>query len=97
MSKDIKPGDLVMVVRPTSCCGVANYGTTFVVAKYADNVMGRCDCCGYIELRDGVWVEYPDGGAYPVSRLKKIDPPSEGDSLPTRADMKLGAGDTVKS
>jgi hypothetical protein len=43
--------------------------------------------CGYVTENDDSMVRLEVGPYIKRSRLIKIDPPSEGDSLPTRADL----------
>lgn len=89
---DIKPGDLVMVVRPTPCCGhPGKVGIPFTVISIDVLEDGMCHACGgnlghaaYATLMVGVC---GDAHGAPLSMLKKIDPPSEGDSLPTRKEL----------
>lgn len=85
---DIKPGDLVMIVKPMPCCGDnATLGNVFIV-KSISGSDGVCGACGdYQEF--AMDALRPDGGYTQLSRLKKIDPPAEGDSLPTRKDLEV--------
>lgn len=86
---EIKPGDLVMVVKPRPCCGYpSRYGFPFTVTLI-EETMTICDACG--ETWTSLQAYEPNGTLCDVSRLKKIDPPASGDSLPTRADLKLEA------
>lgn len=84
----IKTGDLVMVVKPSPCCGtMSRVGLTFKVA----GIVGRARChhCGEINTNGSVRASHNLG--FSAKRLKKIDPPAEGDSLPTRADIEVAA------
>lgn len=69
----IKPGDLVMVVRATPCCGSSTgCGEVFVAgAAYS----GDCKCrqCGLRSAPNAVWVE-GRRQICDMSRLIKIDP-----------------------
>lgn len=87
MNNDIKPGDLVMVVKPTPCCGATFSLGKLFVARETETKDAVCIGCGHrfdthfrVLAHDG----WRDG-----RRLKKIDPPAEGDSLPTRADLDI--------
>lgn len=88
---DIKVGDLVMIVKPTLCCGVGkSLGQIFTVCALVDatrSIFPRCGSTHAARLaqdgNDRRWCE--------IDRLKKIDPPAEGDSLPTRADLEVTA------
>ena len=86
MSEPIKVGDLVMVVRPKSCgCADNQIGTVHVVSGfYASCHCPSCKIHHYQNsaMLDGKWF------AIPVSRLKRIDPPAIGDSLPTLKTIK---------
>lgn len=82
MSDSIKPGDLVMVVHPTPCCGnTSSIGATGIVelnplwAIYA-----HCDACGDIDY-DIESFRTIQGGGYHISTLKKIDPPASADDV----------------
>lgn len=87
---DIKVGDLVMVVRKTRCCSRGKTtGKVFRVAKNDGVVTGECGACGATVTDE--YIENEDGHGFSGYRLKKIDPPAEGDSLPTRADLEVTA------
>jgi hypothetical protein len=89
---DIKPGDLVMVVRPTSCCGdTEEIGLIFKVSA-VENAPSWCELCGH-QFERTVLATSSDAEEDCCStiRLKKIDPPAEGDSLPTRREMGVAA------
>lgn len=86
----IKAGDLVMVVRPSPCCGnSAEVGRIFMARRISSGP-GYCKHCGDVRI-----VSYAaprlTGGAIEFSRLKKIDPLAEGDSLSTRKDLEVVA------
>jgi hypothetical protein len=78
---DIKAGDLVMVVGGRNPNALQFIGVMRIVERES-------------HLNPGFWLLDPptvasNGSAiswYP-SHLKKIDPPAEGDSLPTRANL----------
>lgn len=88
MSNGIKVGDLVMVVKPQPCCGGSiSCGIIGIVSSI--KTTNHCKTCK---------TKYePETAAelasrlVRLSRLKKIDPPAEGDSLPTRADLEISA------
>ena len=71
----IRPGDLVMVVKPTPCCGGARrVGKLFVAGKIR-NIYGICPQCGVSEYRLST---YNERGRWDVlTRLKRIPPLSE--------------------
>ena len=86
----IKTGDLVMVVRPAPCCGSAVRLGLLFIATTGKGFGVRCLNCG-IHTYGGFFIDGSTGHGYLTSRLKKIDPPAEGDSLPTRADIEVPA------
>lgn len=73
-----KKGDLVMVVRPTPCCGAAaNLGSVFSVeaTKYT---RGRCVYCKKCDDETVLGVKGLDDGFLTwASRLIKINPPAD--------------------
>lgn len=84
---EIKSGDLVMVVKPSPCCGnCAAIGRIFTV-KAVEVEHGRCGHCKTMSILARVTTE--DNQYIQLIRLKKIDPPTEGDSLPTRKDLEV--------
>jgi len=87
---DIKPGDLVMVVKLTPCCGnTGSLGTLFTVK---DIVRGPsiCKYCSDFRANDVIAV-LPDENGCDPRRLKKIDPPAEGDDFPAVRDVEVMA------
>lgn len=66
-------GDLVIVTKPSTCCGNANYvGTVFVISALR-NILGQCRNCKSLvdaSVADGINV-FPVN----VQRLTKVDPP----------------------
>lgn len=86
MNTQLKPGDLVMVVRGTSCCGYGKFGFMFTVKRIDAGVV-KCPSCGRVTAyKQRVWNS--GNRASGAERLKKIDPPATGDSLPTRAEKE---------
>jgi len=89
MSDEIRAGDLVVIVKPAACGCASSIGKVFKVLKVG-NTVSHCGTCkenfgeGRFAWRsfDGI------GHGAQVSRLKRINPPSKGDSLPTRREMK---------
>ena len=72
----IKKGDLVMVVRPISCCGsTKRLGEVFVAGDYwAGHAF--CTVCGHDRTQYGPFIVVPGGNrCMEASRLTKIDPP----------------------
>lgn len=76
-NETIRPGDLVMVVRPTVCCGVGtSIGKVFSVKAIAKED-GVCKYCGrLLSLR---LLAFTGNGrdAVLLSRLKKLNPPAK--------------------
>ena len=93
MSNDIKPGDLVMVVRGMPCCGffgARKIGHVFVVSRVKGTEAHHfCQGCKTYLSRGTLYAEDGGDSGGMLSMLKKLDPPSEGDSLPTRADIDI--------
>ena len=85
VSEPISVGDLVVVVKPTLCCGnPSRLGRTFVVKKieFGPN---RCHWC-HTAIEDS---DAFDGELWwTPRRLKRIPPLSELEGQPTQEDMK---------
>lgn len=92
MSAAIRPGDLVMVVRPNVCCGAA--GSIGMVGAVMPNpawaTYAQCDFCGAINL-DANSFRTIEGSGYHVDTLQKIDPLTEDDSAPMRHEIEVPA------
>jgi len=94
MSQDIKPGDLVMIVKALPCCGyrISRMFQPFIAGSYGTSDGVGCKSCGAaIMYRDAGPAVGAFGGYVLVSLLKKIDPPADGDSLPTRKELEQPA------
>lgn len=72
--KPISVGDLVQVVRPTTCCGITvALGRVHTVSGFFNDGF-KCEHCGaspnsvLVALVDGKW------GGYEASRLKRFPP-----------------------
>ena len=76
MSDSITTGDLVMIIRPSPCCGsMDDVGKIFKVSCMTDG-NGSCAYCG--ASHGGLRAHNPeDGWFYRTSRLKKIKPLDE--------------------
>lgn len=77
----IKAGDLVMVVRPSPCCGDTTYVGRVFVAGVVERAILGCKLCGSEDLvmcveNGAVW---PDGVAVAIETecLIRIDPPAD--------------------
>lgn len=76
MSSDIKPGDLVMVVKPTPCCNKSHdVGRVFTVGTI-EHRLSACEACGVISTENMVTpVGESNKGCAPYV-LKRLDSPS---------------------
>jgi hypothetical protein len=84
---DIKAGDLVMVVRGCPICGdLDGIGMVFKVSAI-ELSKSITSCCAKNTFTSDALQDGEENCWWPVSALKKIDPPVEGDSLPTRANL----------
>jgi hypothetical protein len=75
---DIKVGDLVMVVKPSACCGRLDFiGKTFIALEFKIG-LSNCVYCGHREDRTNIV-----GGEFMfhIHRLIKIDPPALPESM----------------
>lgn len=83
MSEPISKGDLVLVVGPLPCCGIAaDIGRVFVAASGEHRTSGQCALCSRV-TDDALVVDHPLGGCYPRSVLKRIPPLSEPETIDT--------------
>jgi len=82
----IKKGDLVMVVGPTECCGNGfRIGQVFTVSTvYSDT--RRCAHCKTV--LEEVPLAFNHKWGFSFSRLRKIDPPSEGETREAYVNLK---------
>ena len=84
----IKKGDLVMLVRDRSCCGGGyGYGEIYTVTRI-ETKFNKCSYCGAIKT---VTLAAGDGhkrDGYNIDRLKKLDPPSEGETREAYVNLK---------
>jgi hypothetical protein len=75
MTKEIKAGDLVMVVKPRICCGNGiSIGKIFTAGIVTDSSI-RCNC-GHVSFDIHKHVADGSGKYCEISRLIKIDPPA---------------------
>jgi len=73
MSNDIKAGDLVMIYKPTVCCGsTVSIGQLFTAGPIVVGAFGRCPCGA--AYRDTAAFDAADGTYVSITRLKKIPP-----------------------
>lgn len=70
----IQAGDLVMVVKPTSCCrNESGLGLLFIVSDIETGLM-NCLLCKKIFYRETYACRMNSEYGYHLGRLKKIDP-----------------------
>lgn len=88
---DFKSGDLAMIIKLSPCCTRGTLGKIFTVGSTPFKARSRCSICG--DVRTSTVIARSDDyrRVINVVRLKKIDPPAEGDSLPTRRDLEVPA------
>jgi len=89
MSTDIKPGDLVMVVRPNLCCGASDSVGMVAIVQPNPRWASYCQCdgCGAVEydMRDFRTLK---GGGYHIAVLKKLEPPALADNTETQRELE---------
>ncbi len=89
----IKPGDLVVVVKPLPCCGgthsLGMVATVIGIGLRAEHRGVVCGHCGRLaaDVDDFLLAERPDGdmGYVERSRVIRIDPPAQ--DVETREEM----------
>jgi hypothetical protein len=75
----IKVGDLVVVVKPTACCGADDHvGDIFRVAQIV-TLKGRCNYCFRLSPPElgADYDQLPNNGGFGLSNLKRIPPLDE--------------------
>ncbi len=75
MDKPISVGDLVMVIKPTQCCGSGKHIGEIFTYLGTDDLICRCPKCGHQVLERTA--NLSDGTACEFIRLKRIPPLSE--------------------
>jgi hypothetical protein len=79
-----KPGDLVMVVKPSDCCGSArNVGRIYTVDGYMPSNLSCCGGCGMIVDTLSSLVSVGQRRSVDEHRIIKIDPLTEQDKTET--------------
>lgn len=81
----IQAGDLVMVVRETPCCGRTDASGRIFVAKQVAPVKRKCTYC--MQVKDSLAARQPNGHWIELSRLKRIDPLREPESIDTHDEI----------
>lgn len=89
MSEPIKKGDLVVVVKPSPCCGSYKRIGYVFRADYIMASVPSCGLCGAVNNQDeiGVW---QSGAKFSIQlpRLKRIPPLSELEGERTQEDIR---------
>ncbi len=91
MANDIKAGDLVMVVRPRTCCGNCDaLGSVFTVSNIEQSLAVCNDCKAEdwcVMAGDGTVNETGIDNGVEIERLIKINPPAQPESTKTRKEI----------
>lgn len=95
MSAPIKAGDLVMIVRPTPCCGrvLMTHGVPWTVGLVFPKTVQMCDLCMTVqEITYVVSDRAHSDGRYIAATpgmLIKIDPPAVSDEREVKAPAEV--------
>lgn len=84
-----KVGDLAVVFKKTSCCNMGDVGTVVKIKGVIRLHTGACVFCDDTTPEDVAATNV--GRMYPVDRLKKIDPPAEGETREAYKNLKVPA------
>jgi len=88
--RPIQMGDLVQVVRPTTCCNSSRYtGYLFVVRDLRVTHRGSCAACGQPTPPNEVCAIGPEGAHTELPRLRRIPPLSELEGVETEEGVKV--------
>lgn len=88
MNKPISKGDLVMVVRPSKCCGHTEHiGKPFTVSGLSHGG-AVCSCGTFFDNMDAA---FGCGGNFgiPLYMLLRIDPPPINEDAPAREELTV--------
>lgn len=92
MTDAIKPGDLVMIIKPMPCCGYSGgLGLVRTVQAFTSRECGtKCVGCGISNRSDFGPHSHANLGDFYVwlYRLKKIDPPALADETETNRELE---------
>jgi len=89
--RPIQKGDLVMVVKPSFCCGTEDFiSRIFTVAYVVMGAKGMCRHCGDISFNDTaatgeITSVGPEG--CDIRRLKRLDPGNLSEEIPTKEEL----------
>jgi hypothetical protein len=90
----IREGDLVMVIKPSPCCGMGKLGNVFIAGPIRPSSKGGILCyyCRKIMPPEIVVVCPTYGGKVAaLTRLKKINPPAEPSHTERREEIESHA------
>lgn len=81
--KPIAVGDLVQVVRSTHECGNQFIGWVFIAVEILPKQLATCSHCNKPSITNevSVWGKHSRRFGFPLSWLKRIDPPAEGETI----------------
>lgn len=87
---EIKVGDLVVIIKPIACCGYSSgIGRIFRVSEFTKGKAG--DVCPYCHSRKpAITIALFEGNGHigaEISRLKKLDPPTEDETVSTDTEI----------
>jgi hypothetical protein len=83
----IKPGDLVVCIRPQPCCdGTFGMWCTFTVAEVWTG-QSRCTACGHMTDSPIAFRADSPCGGFLVSRLIKIEPQGQDETIETTEEL----------
>lgn len=90
MNEPIKVGDLIMIVKPSLCCGCRKtIGHVHTVVRDADRLpFGRCTECGHSFAHSQETSVKLDNGNYILrTRLKRIPPLTEPEGVEHKEEL----------
>lgn len=89
MSDQIKPGDLVMVVKTMPCCGYdGGLGTVFRASEITQEYV-KCSGCEAVRFNENELVGIDEESCVETYRLKKLNPPAEEESRETTKELEV--------
>ena len=78
MSSGIKAGDLVVVVKPSTCCDNSeSIGKIFNVSKISLNQEFQCEKCGALGFSSEFYFLKNEHAGHSMERVRKIEPLKE--------------------
>jgi len=86
--ENIKVGDLVIVVKPTTCCGfIGDVGKVFTVLDIDGGIGIPSECWNCGQVSDSIDAAERDNYWHEIKTLKKIPPLSELDKIETKEEL----------